>query len=253
MPARSASLDPDLFGPGQARDERFEVKDRWHEMVNHPEGTPEHRREFLHRQMNEEMNVMEQVAQSLVDFPDEPWEVRKALAGQCADEARHTLAYLRLMKERGIAVGEYPVLNFQFRVLQKIDTLIGRLAIVNRSFEADGLDAAVHGSAAALAEGDEAFAALLDTQAADEITHVGLGIWWIRREVKRDPRNFLRLAAAMTHVAMAVEAVFPDSGDVSYGMAVEDRLLAGFEPSEIEQATVLLEERKRKSRARPRA
>jgi uncharacterized ferritin-like protein (DUF455 family) len=251
--AMSAPLDPDLFGPGQARDERFEVKDRWNEMVNHTEGTPEHRREFLHRQMNEEMNVMEQAAQSLVDFPDEPWEVRKALAGQCADEARHTLAYLRLMKERGIAVGEYPVLNFQFRVLQKIDTLVGRLAIVNRSFEADGLDAAVHGSAAAVTEGDDAFAALLDTQAADEITHVGLGIWWIRREIKRDPRTFLKLAAAMTHVARAVEAVFPDSGDVSYGVAVEDRLLAGFEPSEIEQAAVLLAERKTQSRTRRRA
>lgn len=247
---RTAPLDPDLFGPGQARDDRFEVKDRWHEMVNYPEGTPEHRREFLHRQMNEEMNVMEQAAQSLVDFPDEPWEVRKALAGQCADEARHTLAYLRLMKQRGISVGEYPVLNFQFRVLQKIDTLVGRLAIVNRSFEADGLDAAVFGSHEAAVEGDQDFASLLDTQAADEITHVGLGLWWIRSEVKRDPRTLLRIASAMTHLTRAVEEVFPESGDVAYGLAHEERLLAGFEPAEVEQASALLKERKARSRAR---
>ena len=166
-------LDPDLFGPGQARDDRFRVVDRWADMVNHPKGTPEYRREFFHRQMNEEMNVMEQAAQSLVDFPDEPWAIRKAVAGQCADEARHTLAYLRLMKEKGIEVGEYPVLNFQFRVLEKIDSLVGRLAVENRSFEADGLDAATFGVEEALNEGDPGFSALLDGQAADEITHVG--------------------------------------------------------------------------------
>src|SRR5262245_11935018 len=111
------SLDPQLFGAGQARDARFVVRDRWAELVNHPPGSPEYRREFLHRQMNEEANVMEQAAQSLVDFPDAEWEIRLWLARQCADEARHVQLYLRLMQRRGISVGQYPVLNFQYRVL----------------------------------------------------------------------------------------------------------------------------------------
>jgi len=241
-------LDPELFGPSQARDGRFTVVDRWRDMVNHPKGSPAYRREFLHRQMNEEMNVMEQAAQSLVDFPDEPWEIRKALAGQCADEARHTLAYLRLMRERGIQVGEYPVLNFQFRVLSKIDSLVGRLAIENRSFEADGLDAATYGSHEALKEGDLHLSALLDGQAADEVTHVGLGIAWINREIARDPRTFLKIARAMDHLRRAVGAALGEVGDVVYDVAVDGRLLAGFTPDEIDQAAVLLEERKQRSR-----
>lgn len=244
----NAPLDPELFGPSQARDDRFQVVDRWRDMVNHPKGTAEYRREFFHRQMNEEMNVMEQAAQSLVDFPDEPWEIRKAVAGQCADEARHTLAYLRLMKERGIEVGEYPVLNFQFRVLRQIDSLVGRLAVENRSFEADGLDAATYGVEEALEEGDPEFSALLDGQAADEITHVGLGVWWIDREVKRDPRTLMKIARAMDHLRRAVDAVMGEAGNVVYDVAVEERLLAGFAPEEIEQASLLLDERKRRSR-----
>lgn len=249
MSSPVAPLDPELFGPGPARDERFQVADRWRDMVNHPEGTPANRREFLHRQMNEEMNVMEQAAQSLVDFPNEPWEIRKAIAGQCADEARHTLAYLRLMKERGIEVGEYPVLNFQFRVLQKIDTLVGRLAIENRSFEADGLDAATLGARAALNDGDASLSALLDSQAADEITHVGLGVAWIGREIGRDPRTFIKLARAMDHLRRAVDDALGESGDVVHQVAVDERLLAGFGHNEIQQAALLLEERKRRSRA----
>jgi len=238
-------LDPDLFGPGPARDSRFEVKDLWREMTNYKSGTPEHRREFFHRQMNEEMNVMEQAAQSLVDFPDEPWEIRKAIAGQCADEARHTLAYLRIMKQRGIEVGEYPVLNFQFRVLEKIDTLVGRLAIENRTFEADGLDAAVFGAEESWREGDTDFANLLDAQAADEVTHVGLGISWIKREMERDPRTLLEIGRAISRLTTAFQLVFPESGGVVYGVAEEERLLAGFGAEEIERAAILLEKRKK--------
>ena len=245
-----APLDPGLFGPGQARDDRFRVVDRWRDMVNHLKGTPAYRREFLHRQMNEEMNVMEQAAQSLVDFPDEPWEIRKAIAGQCADEARHTLAYLQLMKERGIDVGEYPILNFQFRVLQRIDSLVGRLAVENRSFEADGLDAATYGAGEALKEGDAWLSALLDGQAADEITHVGLGVAWIDREIKRDPRTLLKIARAMDHLRRAVDAVMGESGEVAYEVAGDERLLAGFGPEGVERAGGLLDERKRRSRER---
>jgi uncharacterized ferritin-like protein (DUF455 family) len=247
--AGDTALDPELFGPSQARDERFRVVDRWADMVNHPKGTSAYRREFLHRQMNEEMNVMEQAAQSLVDFPDEPWEIRKAVAGQCADEARHTLAYLRLMKERGIEVGEYPVLNFQFRVLRKIDSLVGRLAIENRSFEADGLDAATYGATQALEEGDASLSALLDSQAADEVTHVGLGVSWIGREIERDPRTLMKIARALDHLKRAVDVALGEAGDVVYDVAVDERIMAGFEPREIEQAAVLLEERKQRSRA----
>jgi len=247
--ASGPALDPLLFGPSQARDARFRVVDRWRDMVNHPKGTAAYRREFFHRQMNEEMNVMEQAAQSLVDFPDEPWEIRKALAGQCADEARHTLAYLRAMKERGIEVGEYPVLNFQFRVLRQIDTLVGRLAVENRSFEADGLDAASYGASEALREGDPGLSALLDTQAADEITHVGLGVWWIARETERDPRTLLSIARALDHLKRAVDSAMGEAGDVVYGVEQDGRLLAGFSPQEIDQAARLLEERKQRSRA----
>jgi hypothetical protein len=38
-------------------------------------------------------------------------------------------------------VGQYPVLNFQYRIITQFDSLAARLAIQNRSFEAGGLDA----------------------------------------------------------------------------------------------------------------
>lgn len=238
-------LDPALFGPSQARDPRFSVRDRWVELMNHPPGTPAYRREFIHRQMNEEANVLEQAAQSLVDFPAADWEIRMWLARQCADEARHVRLYLRLMARRGIAVGEYPVINFQYRLLSRIDSLEGRLAVENRTFEADGLDAATFAVAEARAQGDEEFAALLDTQQADEIVHVGFANRWIRRQAERDPRVLMRMAAALGRAAQAFAVVFDGGGAARYPVAIAERREAGFAPREVEVAARLSEERHR--------
>ena len=242
------TLDPALFGPGQARDRRFVVRDRWRDLVNHAATSAAARREFLHRQMNEEANVMEQAAQSLVDFPDADWEIRMWLARQCADEARHVQLYLRVMQARGIAIGEYPVINFQYRVLRRIDSLVGRLAVENRTFEADGLDAATFGVAEAQARGEDDMARLLDTQQADEIVHVGFANAWIRRQIEQDPRTLLRMAAALTQAAKAFAIAFEGGGAVQYRVADAERREAGFNPSEIEVAARLAEERRSRAR-----
>ena len=56
------TLDPKLFGENPARDQRFESKDRWHELPNYPHDDPRSSLEFLTRQMNEEINATEMAA-----------------------------------------------------------------------------------------------------------------------------------------------------------------------------------------------
>lgn len=236
-------FDPTLLGEGQARDHRFDVRDRWRDLVNQPPGTPEYTREFLHRQMNEEANVMEQAARSLVDFADADWDIRMWLARQVADEARHTLLYKRLIERRGMKVGERPVINFQYKLLTRIDTLIGRLAVENRTFEADGLDAATFGAGEARARGDEELAELMDFQQADEILHVAFANEWIGRQVREDPRNLLAIARAVSHADRAFRQVFAGGMKVRYPVAEAERREAGFGPAEIEVAKQLTAER----------
>lgn len=244
--ATTQTFDADMFGEPQARDDRFDVRERWKDLVNYADGTPEYLREFFHRQMNEEVNVMENAAQSLADFPDEDWEIRMWLARQCADEARHTQAYLRVMAGRGIRIGEYPVMNFQYRMLRTIDSLIGRLAVENRTFEAEGLDAVTHALERARSSGDAELAALFDMQQADEIVHVGFANDWIRRQIKADPRNMLKMSAALTRAAKAFELVFAGGGaDVTkYPVAEAERRLAGFDEREVRIAAEMSEKRR---------
>ncbi|MFQ5702921.1 MAG: DUF455 family protein [Gemmatimonadales bacterium] len=225
-------------GESPARESHVKVVDRWRECTNFPPDHPERLVEFLHRQMNEEANVMENAASSLVDFPEADWSIRKSLARQCADEARHTLIYKRLLEKRGGRVGQYPVLNFQYKTIRKIDSLIGRLAVENRTFEADGLDAVTYGLTQAEQSGDAELWAVYDAQQADEIRHVGFANEYIRRQIRKDPRSALEMARALTDSMQAFKETFDDGGTLvsEYGIAHDERRMAGFDAGEIEVA-----------------
>jgi uncharacterized ferritin-like protein (DUF455 family) len=235
-PQARPPLDPSLFAEGPTRDSRFVVKDRWVEMVNTPAGHPLHEVEFTHRQMNEEINGLECSARGLSDFPEADWELRMALARQCADEARHVKMFRRLLERLGGHVGQFPVLNFQYRIITKADSLIGRLTIQNRTFEAGGLDAVSAVVEQMRARGDDDLELFFDSQLADEILHVRFANEWIRRLIRDDPRNVLRMGSAMTVAAKAFKQVMGREGSegVSYPTDRRARLEAGFTPSEID-------------------
>jgi len=228
--------DPSLFGPGPNRDGRFAVKERWIECANFPVGHPAQVVEFLHRQMNEEVDSLESSARNLSDFPGEDWEVRLHLARQCADEARHARMFRRLFEKRGGTVGQYPVLNFQYRIITQFDNLAARLAIQNRSFEAGGLDAITVGIEQARQDGDFELADLYEAQIADEISHVRFANEWIRKLVEKNPANLLRIAQAMKTASQAFEAVMGREGieGVNYPADKQGRLEAGFTREEVE-------------------
>lgn len=225
--------DPRLFGPGPARDARFTVKEVWAEMANLPPEDGRMNVEFLHRQMNEEVNGLEIAARNLVDFPDADWALRMAIARQCWDEARHVKMFRRCYERRGGRVGEYPVLNFQYRIITRIDTLIGRLAVQNRSFEAAGIDGLREGIETARRNGEADLVELLDTQLADEVQHVRYANEWIKRLAEQGgPRAAFDLARA---VALANEAMQIVAGGaiVKYEVAEDLRREAGFSEGEI--------------------
>jgi uncharacterized ferritin-like protein (DUF455 family) len=228
------SLDPRLFAEAPARDRRFTVRETWAEMTNLPPEDPRHHQEFLHRQMNEEVNGLEIAARNLVDFPDADWELRLAIARQCWDEARHIVMFRRCYERRGGRVGQYPVLNFQYRIATRLESLVGRLAVQNRSFEAAGIDAIQDGIREARAAGSEDLVELLDAQLADEVQHVRYANEWVKRLVERGgAAATFQMVRAVSQADEAMKAV-AGGALTSYPVAEEVRREAGFEPGEIE-------------------
>ncbi|HET7525331.1 MAG TPA: DUF455 family protein [Burkholderiaceae bacterium] len=244
-----------LFGGDPERDSRFTVRERWIDCDNFPGDHPLHKVQFFHRQMNEEVDSLEASAQALVDFPDAAWPLRMQLARQCADEARHALAYRAQVERRGGYVGQFPVLNFQYRIITARDDLISRLVIQNRSFEAGGLDAIAYGVEEARKQGDHELAEFYEAQLADEISHVRFANEWIRRALKEDPRTLLRMGVSLNAAAQAFRQVMGTEGveGADYPAAVQARLDAGFTEEEVRQTIELASAPRDSSKASPPA
>jgi uncharacterized ferritin-like protein (DUF455 family) len=227
-------MDPRLFGEPPARDGRFRVRERWEELDNFPADHPLHQLEFLHRQMNEEVNGLEIAARNLSDFPDAPWELRMAVARQCWDEARHIELFRIAFERRGGRIGQFAVMNFQYRIATKLDSLVGRLAVQNRSFEAAGLDAIHDSIGKAQASGEPELGELLDTQLADELQHVRYANEWVARLVERQgARASFDLVRSVAQADEALRRVAGEAG-VRYPVADDLRREAGFSDGEIE-------------------
>jgi uncharacterized ferritin-like protein (DUF455 family) len=250
--AKASKLDPSLFGDEPRREARFEVREVWADLMNFPDGHPLKQLEYLHRQLNEEACVMENAARSLAEFKDADWSVRKSLARQCSDEARHLMNYRRLFERRGGRLGQFPIMNFQYRILGRIGSLVGRLAVQNRSFEADGLDATANALNEARAAGDDALAGIYEAQLADEVLHVRYANEYIRRQLAAAPQVGIQIATALDQGARAFEQVFADGGmDVEkYGVAIQTRVEAGFSEAEIDVAVRMSDERRSQVRER---
>lgn len=247
------SLDPALFADPPARDDRFTVVDVWADCENLPDDHPDKLVEFLNRQMNEELHVLENASRSLADYPDAPWETRMWLARQCSDEARHAANYRRAIERRGGTPGQYPVLSFQYRLLGKVDTLIGRLAVQNRTFEADGLDAVTHEIGVMKELGEDDMVEMYDAQHADEVVHIRFANEYINARLQTHPRDLLAMSRALTQCTTGFAQVFAQGGtnSIKYGVSTEWRVAAGFAPEEAEVAADLSEKRRAALRESP--
>ena len=233
--------DPAIFAHGPARDARFDVREQWIDLHNLPEDDPRREMEFFNRQMNEEINGMECAACNLTDFPNAEWELRMCIARQCYDEARHVEMFRTLLERGGGKVGWSPVMNFQYRIITNIDNLPGRLAVQNRSFEAEGVDAVEPEIAAARNRGDHYLSECYDAQLADEICHVRFANQHLTKTVSSDPASVLRIGRALNYASEAFLQVMGQTAinSVSYPVNQTGRMEAGFSADEVKYAAEL--------------
>lgn len=198
-----------------ARDDCFQVVWRDVEMHEHGGLGDAARREMLHRHMTNELTSLDIAADTLVAFPDTPWELRMELARQCWDEARHVAALRRRLEELGGHKGEFPISVLEWSITCAIDNMPGRLASQNRTLEAGAMDV-VGGLVKAVRQaGDEETATVLDAILADEVHHVRFANRWIRRLAEQDRRVLLKVAAAVRFLTEANAHFQTRAGEVN--------------------------------------
>jgi len=198
-----------------AREDCFTVVHLHKDLHDYDSMSEVSRRQRLHRHMHNEMQTLEISAQSLVDFPDAPWELRLQLARQCWDEARHTLVLYRRLRELGGHKGEFPVMNYEWGVTQLLDSLPARLAVQNRTFEGGEMDLLRQHCNMWAQAGDEQTAAMMDVLLADEVEHVRFANRWLKRMAAENPRTLLQVAAGIHCLRRVTRALAPEPDETN--------------------------------------
>jgi uncharacterized ferritin-like protein (DUF455 family) len=152
------------------------------QLAARPVHTPEGRAAMLHALAHIEFNAINLALDAIWRFPGQPEAYYLDWLRVAREEAYHFDLLNRHLGTLGHAYGDFPAHNGLWEMAEKTrGDLLARLALVPRTLEARGLDAAPPIRRKLAGAGDLPGAAILDIILRDEIGHVKIGNHWFRQ------------------------------------------------------------------------
>ncbi|MDQ6881402.1 MAG: ferritin-like domain-containing protein [Pseudomonadota bacterium] len=247
--ALSVLLEPDPGRKaGKARELRVDGPCGGNEIIEEPAGIPgrperpslvpytqlkqrslrtiEGRAALVHALAHIELNAIDLAVDIVWRFAAMPADFYRQWARIAREEALHFQLLREHLRSMGYQYGSFPAHNALWEMAEKTrHDLLARLALVPRTLEARGLDAAPPVKAKLLAAGDRRGADILDIILRDEIKHVAVGNRWYRS---------LCVARGLDHIAtysgLAVRYAAPR---LRAPFNLEARRAAGFDENEL--------------------
>lgn len=141
--------------------------------------TPEGRAILLHALCHIEFNAINLALDAIWRFSGMPAEYYADWLKVAAEEAMHFTLLSDHLNTLGYAYGDFSGHNALWEMVAKTkDDVLARMALVPRTMEARGLDAAPATRNKLAQVGDEAGVAIIDIILRDEIGHVAIGNRW---------------------------------------------------------------------------
>ncbi|MFM0323017.1 ferritin-like domain-containing protein [Caballeronia glebae] len=199
VPATKAARARALFDAGRAQTSRIDPNAAFAEPVDLP-GRPERpelvepsslkrrsmqsdagRAVLLHALAHIEFNAINLALDAVWRFPAMPPDFYLDWLKVAAEEAHHFSLLSARLADFGHAYGDFPAHDGLWDMAQRTrGDVLARMALVPRTLEARGLDAAPPIRKRLAQAGDHASAAILDVILRDEIGHVLIGNRWFR-------------------------------------------------------------------------
>jgi uncharacterized ferritin-like protein (DUF455 family) len=189
-------------------------------------GSPAGRAALIHALAHIELNAIDLAVDIVWRFAGLPELFYRQWLGVAREEALHFQLLRDHLRDLGHAYGDFPAHNALWEMAHRTrHDLLARLALVPRTLEARGLDAAPPIKAKLVGAGDLRAGEILDIILRDEIGHVAVGNQWYRRlcaERGLDPHaTYAELA--VRHAAPRLRGPFN----------LDARRLAGFDEHEL--------------------
>ncbi|HXH29748.1 MAG TPA: DUF455 family protein [Bacteriovoracaceae bacterium] len=138
----------------------------------------------LHSFANHELLAIEMMAAALLIYPhqsDDQLRFKKGVLTSLKDEQKHLRLYIGRIEELGYQFGDFPLNDYFWRQMPKLETPAQYAAVMALTFEAANLDFAGYYADVFRSSGDLRTAALMDVVLEDEISHVALGANWMKK------------------------------------------------------------------------
>lgn len=150
-------------------------------VAQRPVNTLEGRAALIHSLAHIEINAVNLALDIVWRFDDLPAAFYRDWLGVAREEASHFDLLQAHLATTGYGYGDFPAHNGLWEMAEKTsDNLLARLALVPRTLEARGLDAAPLIRDKLRGVGDVRGASILETILRDEIGHVAIGNRWYR-------------------------------------------------------------------------
>ncbi|MFA5583038.1 MAG: DUF455 family protein [Bacteriovoracaceae bacterium] len=138
----------------------------------------------LHSFANHELLAIEMMAAAILVFPhktDDDIKIKKGIFTALKDEQKHFKLYVNRLNELGFEFGDFPLNDFFWRQMPSIKSMGEYFAVMALTFEAANLDFAQYYKNVFLSFDDHKTAQILDIVLEDEISHVALGSYWMKK------------------------------------------------------------------------
>ena len=137
---------------------------------------------LIHALAHIELNATNLALDIIWRFADQPLDFYRQWLGVAVDEARHFMLLRDHLVSLGYEYGDFPAHNSLWEMAEKTKhDLLARLALVPRTLEARGLDAAPLVRKKLQGLGDKKGVEILTIILSDEIGHVAIGNYWYRQ------------------------------------------------------------------------
>jgi uncharacterized ferritin-like protein (DUF455 family) len=191
---------------------------------------------LLHALAHIEFNAINLALDAVWRFPSMPDAFYNDWFKVAAEEAKHFAMLSARLADFGHAYGDFPAHDGLWEMAERTrGDVLARMALVPRTLEARGLDAAPPIRRRLAQAGDHASAAILDVILHDEIGHVLIGNHWFRHlcnEANADPHTTYEALAERYHAPkLRGPFNFEARRDAGFDEA-ELRALAGLDAAE---------------------
>jgi hypothetical protein len=188
---------------------------------------------WLHGLFHGECQTVDRMGWLIVDFPDLPWEMRKDMAQQAWEEARHMQIVAQLIEGLGGRLGQYPFPPYFAHLRRDYHHPVMHMVMGNIMGEGsaaaqtnDALDYTAEWGNDWLRQG-------LEHLSADEVVHIGFGKVWGRRLSALDHARCWEDGRAHAHDAAAAivmaQRAFGLDSSLEHQIARIDREFASLE------------------------